>query len=138
MHGGRLVERYLETLNEFVATHTDDADMKEFVEPLGGAVAGLESATRWVLEASAANPEEIGAASYDYMRMMGLVSLGYMWARSAAVALPKVAGDNSGFYQAKLDTARFFMKRLLPQADVFGTTLRAGSDTLMDMPAEYF
>lgn len=138
MHGGRLVERYLETLNEFVATHADDTDMQEFVEPLAGAVAGLEAATRWVMEAGAGDPEEVGAASYDYMRLMGLVSLGYMWARAAAVALPKVAGDNSGFYQAKLDTARFFMKRLLPQADAFGATLRAGSGTLMDMPAESF
>lgn len=69
---------------------------------------------------------------------MALVSFGYMWARSAAVAIPKVEGDNSGFYQAKLTTARFYMKRLLPQTEALGMTLRAGSDALMDLPVESF
>ncbi len=69
---------------------------------------------------------------------MALVSFGYMWARAAAVATRKVEGDNSGFYQAKLTTARFYMKRLLPQAEALGKSLRAGSDTLMDLPAELF
>jgi alkylation response protein AidB-like acyl-CoA dehydrogenase len=138
MHDGRLVKRYLEILSGFLAEHAGDADLEEFVAPLSGAVSNLESATRWIVEASARDPEEIGAASYDYMKLMALVSFGYMWTRAAAVAMPNVEGDNSGFYQAKLNTARFFMKRLLPQADAIGTTLRAGSDTLMEMPAESF
>jgi hypothetical protein len=61
-----------------------------------------------------------------------------MWARAAVVATPKVAGDNSGFYQAKLTTARFYMKRLLPQAISLCATLKAGSDTLMELPEESF
>ena len=60
---------------------------------------------------------------------MALVSFAYMWARAVVVAMPKVEGDNSGFYQAKLSTARFFMKRLLPQAESL-------AKTLMEMPAD--
>ena len=138
MHNGRLVKRYLGTLNAFLGEHADDAALEEFITPLSGAVAGLEAATRWIAKASANDPEEIGAASYDYLKLMALVSLGYMWARAAVVATPKVEGDNSGFYQAKLTTARFYMKRLLPQAEALGKTLQAGSDTLMDLPAESF
>ncbi|GMQ95979.1 MAG: acyl-CoA dehydrogenase C-terminal domain-containing protein [Gammaproteobacteria bacterium] len=138
MHNGRLVTRYLETLNAFLAEHTDDAALEEFTAPLSNAVAGLEAATRWIAKASASDPEEIGAASYDYLKLMALVSFGYMWARAAAVALPKAEGDNSGFYQAKLTTARFYMKRLLPQAEALGKTLRSGSGSLLDLPAESF
>ena len=138
MHGGRLVKRYLQILNAFLNEHADDAALAEYIGPLAAAVADLESATRWIVEASAKNPEEIGAASYDYLKLMAVVSLGWMWARAAAVALPKVEGDNSGFYQAKLTTARFYMRRLLPQAQSLARTLRAGSDTLMDLPAESF
>jgi alkylation response protein AidB-like acyl-CoA dehydrogenase len=138
VHGGRLVKRYLKILSDFLREHADDAALAEFTGPLAGAVGDLESATRWIAEASAKNPEEIGAASYDYLKLMALVSFGWMWARAAAVALPKVEGDNSGFYQAKLTTARFYMKRLLPQAQYLARTLRAGSDTLMNLPAESF
>jgi alkylation response protein AidB-like acyl-CoA dehydrogenase len=138
MHDGRLVKRYLEILNGFLAEHADDPTLDEFISPLAGAVAGLESATRWVAEASAKNPEEVGAASHDYLKLMALVSFGYMWARAAAVAMPKVEGDNSGFYQTKITTGRFFVKRLLPEIESLGRTLRAGSDTLMELPAESF
>jgi len=138
MHDGRLVKRYLKILNEFLVEHADDAALLEFTAPLAGAVADLEAATGWLAAASNENPEEIGAASYDYLKLMALVSFAYMWARAVVVAMPKVEGDNSGFYQAKLSTARFFMKRLLPQAESLAKTLKAGSDTLMDMPAESF
>jgi len=138
MHDGRLIKRYLKILNGFLAEHADDAALAEFITPLSGAVAGLESATRWVAQASVRDPDEIGAASHDYLKLMALVSFGYMWARAAAVAIAKVEGDNSGFYQAKLTTARFYVKRLLPEVEALGKTLRAGSDTLMELPAESF
>jgi alkylation response protein AidB-like acyl-CoA dehydrogenase len=138
MHNGRLVKRYLKILNSFLADQSGDAALEDFIEPLAGAVASLDSATRWVAEAGKRNPEEIGAASYDYMKLMALVSFGYMWARTAVIATKKLPGDNSGFYQTKLTTARFFMKRLLPQTEALEKSLRAGSDSLMDLPAESF
>jgi hypothetical protein len=138
MHDGRLVKRYLKILNTFLSEHAGDEALDEFIQPLAGAVTGLEAATRWVAEAGARNPDEIGAASYDYLKLMALVSFAYMWARAAAVSLPKLQGDNSGFYQTKLTTARFYMKRLLPQTEALGRTLQSGSETLMDLPAESF
>ena len=99
--------------------------------PLGSACAHLGEATQWIREAAARDPEETGAASYDYLRLMGLTALGHMWARSARVALDQVIGDNSGFYEAKLATARFYMKRLLPMTESLKLTLSAGADALM-------
>ena len=61
-----------------------------------------------------------------------------MWAESAEVALARQEGDNSGFYRAKLATARFFVRRLLPNTASLLATLRAGADTVMDMEAEAF
>lgn len=138
MHDGRLIKRYLKILNDFLAEHAEETSLEEFISPLSKAVSTLEGSTRWIAEASRKDPEVIGAASYDYLKLMALVSLGYMWARSAAVARAKVDGDNSGFYQAKLATARFYMKRLLPQSAALSATLQAGSDTLMDLAAEAF
>ena len=138
MHGGRLIERYLARLAAFLAAHREDPAMAEFTGPLGNACAHLEEATQWIREAAARDPEETGAASYDYLRLMGLTALGHMWARSAKVALDRVNGDNSGFYEAKLATARFYMKRLLPTTASLKLTLSAGADALMAMDAEAF
>ena len=138
LHGGRLIERYLARLSTFLTAHRDEPEMAEFRAPLERACADLGEATRWIRDAAARDPEEVGAASYDYLRLMGLTALGHMWARSARVALDRAEGDNSGFYEAKLATARFYMKRLLPDTASLKRTLSAGADALMAMDAEAF
>ena len=69
---------------------------------------------------------------------MALTALGHMWARSAEVAVDKVSGDNTGYYETKLTTARYFFERILPQVESLARTLRAGSDTIMALDAEAF
>ena len=138
MHGGRLVQRYLDCVDEFLTENEGNAELEEFLAPVEDAFGRLKEATEWIQDAAARDPEEIGATSYDYLRLMALTALGHMWARAAKVSLPKVAGDNSGFYEAKLATARFFMKRLLPQTTSLAETLAAGSDCLMSLEAESF
>ncbi len=138
MHGGRPMKRYLARLAAFLAAHRDDPEMAEFVAPLESAYADLAEATRWVREAVARDPEETGATSYDFLRLMGLTALGHMWARSARVALDRAKGDNRGFYEAKLATARFYMTRLLPATASLKRTLSAGAGALMAMDAEAF
>ncbi|MCP5150122.1 MAG: acyl-CoA dehydrogenase C-terminal domain-containing protein [Ectothiorhodospiraceae bacterium] len=138
LHGGRLLDRYLQECREFLTSVRDRDDAREFVDPLAEALVRLEEASAWLRGATARDPEEIGAASYDYMRLLALVAFGHMWARAAIVALDARNGDNSGFYESKIHTARFFVRRLLPQTASLLATLRAGADTLMDMPAEAF
>ena len=138
MHRGRLVRRYLELLNAFTEAHAKDDRLKEFVAPLSDGVNCLAKATEWIAKSAQKNPDEIGSAAYDYLRLMALTAIGHMWAKSAIIAVDKADGDNTGFYQAKLATARFYMKRVMPQTAALLMSLSAGSDTLMALDAEAF
>ena len=42
------------------------------------------------------------------------------------------------FYQAKLDTARFFMTRMLPETSSLAARIRAGAAPIMDFNDEAF
>ncbi|MCY4284892.1 MAG: acyl-CoA dehydrogenase C-terminal domain-containing protein [Thiotrichales bacterium] len=138
MHGGRAIRSYIEGVSTFVAARRGKPELEEFVEPLGAALARLTQATQWLSEAAAENPDEVGAASYDYLRLLGLVAFGRMWAESAEIALANQEGDNTGFYRAKLATARFFVRRLLPNTASLLATLSAGADSVMALEAEAF
>lgn len=138
MHDGRLVRRYFEVLDGFLETQAEDAAMKDFVDPVAEATARLKNATEWLARTGPENPENIGAAAYDYLRLMGLTALGHMWAMSARVALDKEDGDNTGFYQAKLTTARYFMSKIMPQTAALLAAITAGSETLMSLDADAF
>ena len=138
MHGGRAIRAYIEAVSTFVAERRGQPELGEFVEPLGAALTRLAEATRWLGEAAREDPNEAGAASYDYLRLLALVAFGRMWAESAEIALAKQEGDNTGFYRAKLATARFFVRRLLPNTASLLATLSAGADSVMAMEAEAF
>ena len=138
MNGGRAIQTYMESVSDFVAERRGDSQLEEFIEPLGAALARLVRATQWLNEAARENPDEIGAASHDYLRLLGLVAFGRMWAESAEIALANQDGDNTGFYRAKLATARFFVRRLLPNTASLLATLSSGADTVMELEAEAF
>jgi hypothetical protein len=112
--------------------------MAEFAVPTMKAFARLQQATAWIAQAGLKNPEEGAAAASDYLKLFALVALAYMWCRMAEAALSDKSVAKLAFGRAKLATARYFMAKLLPEANTLFTTLTAGSQTLMALPAEAF
>jgi hypothetical protein len=128
--GGRLLTRFLDPVMEFLEANADEDGMEPFITPVQTALEHLQIATGHVMEAGMSNHDEIGAASVDYLRLFGLVALGFMWARMAKIALPKA--ESASFYQAKIATAKFFMARLLPQTGALLAAIQSGAETMMD------
>ncbi len=138
--GGRALKAFISEVMVFLAeAETDDA-LKPYTDPLRSAVTDLQSATLWLMENAPEQPESAGAGSTDYMHLLGLVSIGYMWARMARVSHQQMkdqAGDMN-FHQAKLTTGRYFMERCLPEAQAHLARIRSGADSMMALPAEAF
>ena len=84
------------------------------------------------------NADEVGAAAVDYLRVAGHLVFGYFWARMAQVALREIAAGNSDpFYVAKLQTARFYFAKLLPETASLIKTARVSAKVLMDTEAVF-
>ena len=135
-NGGAFFQVFADEIQGFINDNTG-ADMAEFVQPLQGALDNLKQLTAEVIERAKANPNEVGAASVEYLHTFGYTAYAYMWARMAKVALA-ASTDSDGFYQAKLSTARFFFKRLLPRIHSLSESVRAGSEVLFELDAAQF
>ncbi|MCR6626733.1 MAG: acyl-CoA dehydrogenase C-terminal domain-containing protein [Pseudoxanthomonas sp.] len=122
---------FLADVHAFVQQHKDDASLTEFIDPLQQKAAEWAGLTKNILQRAAANPEEIGAASTDYLFYSGYVVLAYWWARSVAAAAASPHGD--AFKQAKRETARFYFARILPRTLSHAAAIESGADTLMAM-----
>jgi hypothetical protein len=87
-----------------------------------------------------ANPDNAGAAATDYLNLLGLVALAYMWCRMVEAAQAKLASGSGApeHWRAKLTTARFFMDRMLPETAVQLARIQSGSGSTMELPAEAF
>ncbi|MCF6301130.1 MAG: acyl-CoA dehydrogenase C-terminal domain-containing protein, partial [Proteobacteria bacterium] len=89
--------------------------------------------TEYIASAATKNPEEVGAASVDYLMMSGYVILAYFWAQ-----MHNSAKDNSGklgsdFYQGKIKTAAFYFARILPRCLSLQNTIKSGAKSMMNI-----
>ncbi|NMZ97743.1 acyl-CoA dehydrogenase C-terminal domain-containing protein [Pseudomonas lundensis] len=110
---------------------------KPYARELLDAVQRLEDVTDWLLTRATSNPNEIGAASVEYLHLFGYVAYAWLWARMADVAQSSMDADPP-FYTAKLATARYYFTRLLPRILSLEQSIRAGSEPLFELDAASF
>jgi alkylation response protein AidB-like acyl-CoA dehydrogenase len=139
-NGGRAIQGYFKLLGEEIAEAKGSEAGAAFATALEKAVADLQSATMWLMQNGPANPDNAGAASYSYMNLMGLVTLGLMWLRMAKASGAALANgaEDADFHKAKLMTARFYAERILPQAGAERRKIEAGAESIMALPVEAF
>ena len=132
--GGALYSLFAGEIRQFVASA--DSQLGEFAKPLGAALDQLDDLTAWVLDRARTDPNEIGAASVEYLHAFGYTAYAYMWALMARAALVRQGEDD--FYAAKLGTARFYFARLLPRIHSLAASVKAGSASLYLLDQEQF
>jgi alkylation response protein AidB-like acyl-CoA dehydrogenase len=111
---------------------------------LGGYARRVREASReWLAlagvvgERALEDPNEVGAASVDFLMYSGWVLQAWCWLRMAdAARRGDVAGDP--YLAGKLRTADFFFERLLPRTRGLAETIRAGAGSLMDIDPAAF
>ncbi|MCW8997514.1 MAG: acyl-CoA dehydrogenase C-terminal domain-containing protein, partial [Kangiellaceae bacterium] len=74
------------------------------------------------------NPDEIGAAAFDFLMYSGYLSVAHVLLQQANTAL--TSERSKDFIQAKQETVRFYFSRMLPRIDTHKQLAIAGEDTL--------
>ncbi len=138
-NGGLFFRQFANEMHAFVNSESS-VEMAEFIQPLKNAIRDLEDLTALVIDKSGQNPNEIGAASVEYLHVFGYTVYGWMWTMMASKAQQALAEGTTEaeFYQAKLTTARYYFKRLLPRTLSLIETVKAGSDPLFELDAADF
>ncbi|WP_428607852.1 acyl-CoA dehydrogenase C-terminal domain-containing protein [Sedimenticola sp.] len=136
-HMGRYLRRFFHPVRDYLESKEHDFSQHRFLMPLAKAFGRLQKATAFIAQKGMGNPDEAGAAAADYLRLFAVVTLGYLWMRMADVAKQQLDQDPL-FYQAKLDTARFYFERILPQSGALFANIMAGSKGMMQFNDEAF
>ncbi|MDQ8027425.1 MAG: acyl-CoA dehydrogenase C-terminal domain-containing protein [Brevundimonas sp.] len=137
--GGRAIMSWFGEIDAFVSENSGNEAVKPFIDGLADAKKKLQDGTMWMMQNGMANPDNAGAASTDYLNIFGITALAYVWAQMAIAAQKQVdAGSTDPFYTGKLQTGRYFVERILPDAGAHLTKLKTGADVLMTMPADAF
>lgn len=138
---GGLLRQFIAEVSDFCDQHEGDRNMANTIASLNSHCDEWERITTQITMRAMTNADEVGAASVDYLMYSGYIVLAYMWAMAQATSLKALADDactEQDFYQAKVNTARFYYDRLLPRTRSLVATMEAGADSLMALDAEHF
>ena len=135
-NGARL-KKFGKIIAAFVEEEGTNEDMQEFVNPLAELGEKVTKLTTEIGMKAFKNPDEVGAAAVDYLRVCGHLVFAYLWARMAKAALAKQSSGDA-FYAAKLGTARFYFAKLLPETAGLIRTARTGAAPMMEFDAALF
>jgi len=119
---GRAITRFFKDSEAFLNNAMKDgsAGSRYFVKMMM-TLGELKKATEWLAANGMKNPNDAGGASYDYMKMMGLVLLGM-----AHIKICLATDDED-----RHNTAKYFMNRILPETSFLLKRIRFGSYTMM-------
>ena len=79
-------------------------------------------------------PEQFQTA----LGLMGLVSLGWMWAKMSTASAALAGGEDGAYHQTKIATARFYAQRALGAASALRREVEAGAETVMALEIDAF
>ena len=137
---GEILKVFASDISKFCVENSKDVAMLEFIQPMMTFGTDWQKITEIIAQKALKNPDEIGAASVDYLMYSGYLTLAYFWAKMARVAQQKLAEGSTeqAFYQAKITTARFYFQRILPRAVGHAACLNNGAESMMALAEDEF
>ncbi|TYT27249.1 acyl-CoA dehydrogenase [Luteimonas viscosa] len=127
---------FLGLVQSFCEEQAGNDALAEFVAPLREKAGEWQALTLSIGKRAMSDPEEIGAAAYDYLFYSGYVALAYWWARSVAAA--DDSSQPQAFKDAKRETARFYFARLLPRTLAHKAAIDSGPAPLLALDEAAF
>ena len=137
---GELLKVFTQEVREYCHSLRDNSQFNGWANAIETHIDEWLQVTADIGKRAAGNPDELGAASVDYLMYSGYVTVGYFWLKMAVKAQQQLdAGSTeTDFYQAKLQSATFYFDRLLSRTRSLVSAIESGADNLMSMSDDQF
>ncbi|MFK7929318.1 MAG: acyl-CoA dehydrogenase [Myxococcota bacterium] len=129
--GGRLMRGFAEEVSTLIRACAGDERLTEFVEPLKTESKRLNQTTMAMGGAAMQDAEVVGAVASAYLNQFALVTLGVAWLKMVKAVIDREEGDP--VRESKLQTARYFMKLVLPEAEMYAAKVAVGKEPLTEI-----
>ena len=131
MHGGRLMQVFAGEITALIRECSGDERMAEFIDPIKRESKRLTAVTMELGAKASQDFELVGAVASNFLNQFALVTLAYVWGMQVKAVIDRDESDP--VRRSKLQTARFFMQQVLPEAEMFANKVAAGKQAMTDI-----
>jgi len=137
---GAVLADLLAEVEATVAALNADAELASLGAALAESLERARKARQWVLDHAREDRNVAGAASVNFLMLLGYLCGGWLMGQSALKASSRLAagGGDKSFLEAKLVTARFFCEHLLPRTGACLAAVEAGAESMMALAVDQF
>ncbi|HJE27780.1 MAG TPA: acyl-CoA dehydrogenase C-terminal domain-containing protein, partial [Pseudomonas nitrititolerans] len=138
--GGAELSALQAEFSELCDGQLDQPALRELASRVQARIGEWRELTAEIIAATQRDLQEIGAVSVDFLQYSAYVLLAGFWLQAAARAQDALdAGTGeAAFYQAKLASADFYLRRVLPRASAHREAILGGAGCLMALDEESF
>ena len=126
---GNIIEKFLNLIKS--ETNLNNEKVRPFVEELNYYLDILTKFSKWTIQKTDTNKDDVSAAANDYLKTLGYVSLAFSWIKVLNVSF-KDYEENRKFYDDKINTAKFYFEKVLPRAEQHYKSAISGSSNIMN------
>ena len=139
-NNGEVLALLLADVEATAAALAADTELASLGSALATSLEAARAALQWLLERAREDRNVAGAASVNFLMLLGYVCGGWLMGQSALKASARLASGagDTAFLKAKLVTARFYCEHLLPRARACLAAIEAGPESTMALTAEQF
>ena len=137
---GAVLADLLADIEKTAKALSDVGDLAALGSALQNAVDAARRARQWLLDHAKEDRSVAGAASVNFLMLLGYVCGGWVMGQSAlkAAARLEAGGGDESFLKAKIVTARFYCEHLLPRAESCLASIEAGPGSIMALAEDQF
>jgi alkylation response protein AidB-like acyl-CoA dehydrogenase len=135
--GGATLKAVIAMMRESQASANADWTLKGMAEALGSGIDALEKAGEYIVAHYGSDVRVVAVGAVPFLKLMGIVSGGWMMTRAALVARKRVeAGEDDPFFQAKVISAEFYATNILPASAGLAQIVVGGGASALAMPED--
>ena len=140
MDGGKHMREYLNLVQAFINEEHSEDLKNDFITPLKKSIEHLQAALMFFMQNGLKNPLSAVSGATDFLHLVGLVSLGFIWSKKAQSAKEKLkdVSANKNFLEAKILTGSYFMHRQLPETKLRLDRILTGEKQVMSLAVDQF
>jgi len=128
---GNIISNYIQLIKEDIKKNEKNEKTKLFAKTLDHYLKILIDFTDWIEKNIKNSKDDVSAACNDYLKVLGLVAVGYSWLKVLDISYKEME-NNKIFFEDKIETAKFFFDRILPRIDTHYKSGISGSKNIMN------
>ena len=128
---GNIISNYIQLIKEDIKKNEKNEKTKLFAKTLDSYLKILIDFTDWIEKNIKNSKDDVSAACNDYLKVLGLVAVGYSWLKVLDISYKEME-NNKIFFEDKIETAKFFFDRILPRIDTHYKSGTSGSKNIMN------